>query len=488
MKFWTLLLQEGRKEDLIKKYGKDHYTDIINMVLNDDFIESTNYKYADFILKHLKIHSLDEITKILGLVKKFDRIFSNLPKKDINQYKSYDELSDAVESYTSKSQENKGNDGVKKLYEDKSLLIVKILDYKASCKYGSGTKWCTTSKPEYFSSYTKNDQALYYVILKKYNISNKFYKIAVHKNENKTTWFDATDTAMSEREVEAFLLGAPKVIETIDSDYDKMLGNRLDRMVRDMFDDYPTSTTELEFANFNFPVQLEFSNSESVPDMEGHALMTMKIYINSELIDSYTVFAICSFKSKDVLLVRYGFDSELNKEDPKIDLGLDSESGTLEFWVPKYPSPDISSRAHENFISNISRLTRTAMIYNEDYTTFMFGKNTWYTNGRGYKFKQNKGMIKQMVDYLDSGYDNGTKLDFLVYIGKLKRRITHGEPEYSFDGDTWQSSRSFRGQYSTFFAAAQNAGIIQYVKEGNKFIIKAGKNFKSFKEGNLKAI
>jgi hypothetical protein len=59
-----------------------------------------------------------------------------------------------------------GKDESLKIYEDDNLLVVIPLTTKASCKYGSGTKWCTASRGgSYFSSYMSTG-ILYYLIVK----------------------------------------------------------------------------------------------------------------------------------------------------------------------------------------------------------------------------------------------------------------------------------------------------------------------------------
>ena len=52
----------------------------------------------------------------------------------------------------------------------------------------------------------------------------------------------------------------------------------------------------------------------------------------------------------------------------------------------------------------------------------------------------------------------------------------------------WKISSEFRGQLSAFFNSAKLAGILDYDKKGNQFILKKGKNFDKFKEGQLEAI
>jgi hypothetical protein len=53
-------------------------------------------------------------------------------------------------------------------YEDLEWLILRPFSFESSCKYGAGTKWCTTSEsnPDHFFRYTKNG-VLIYVINKK---------------------------------------------------------------------------------------------------------------------------------------------------------------------------------------------------------------------------------------------------------------------------------------------------------------------------------
>ena len=211
MKLFSILLKEGRKEDLRKKYSDKfkEYPETLDMILSVADLEDQNFKYGDFVLKNSHPNSsYEEIEDILELVKEFDRFKQSLEIKDINQY-NFDTLQSAIEKHksTSKSQQkNFDSSGAKKIFEDKNILIVRPLTYEASCKYGSGTKWCTTMKgqPSYFESHTSDQQALYYIILKNFNRDNKFYKIAIHITPENETWYDATDERMSQREKEVF--------------------------------------------------------------------------------------------------------------------------------------------------------------------------------------------------------------------------------------------------------------------------------------------
>jgi hypothetical protein len=114
--------------------------------------------------------------------------------------------------------------------------------------------------------------------------------------------------------------------------------------------------------------------------------------------------------------------------------------------------------------------------------------NVWNPNrsSYGYTFEKNKGLIKKLVDYLDTDAI-GTKLDFLVSIGKLKSKIIDGKKYYSKNGD-YLSSSNWRGYFSSFFASAKLAGILSYRKVGKDYFLTKGPNFDAFKEGQLKSL
>ena len=78
-------------------------------------------------------------------MKIMDDVINNrrkLPKKDFASYTSYEEL---LKDLNKIKQESKSED-VTKIYEDRDLLVMAANTWDASCKYGSGTKWCTTAR------------------------------------------------------------------------------------------------------------------------------------------------------------------------------------------------------------------------------------------------------------------------------------------------------------------------------------------------------
>jgi len=230
MKFSEFVLSEGRKETLLNKYSDAFSMEQLDYLLNDEFIKRTNYKYADFILDRLvKFYNLTpgtaHIQDAINTVKEFDRLGKNLEKKDINQYQSLGELALILKDYTSKSQERKIDSDAEKIYEDGRVLIVKPLTHKASCKYGAGTKWCTTeNSPGYFDKYSSGENELYYIIMKDFDIKNKFYKIALHVTPSgEGTWYDSHDIVLPPREVDILQVGLGKNAgKAISTDYLKV--------------------------------------------------------------------------------------------------------------------------------------------------------------------------------------------------------------------------------------------------------------------------
>jgi hypothetical protein len=230
------IIIEGKKEESAKllkqKFEYDH--SFIDSVLNTD---PTGYKYIDYIVKQLEkwipefsgskgglnylqgqalynvfediipwFHNnsgriTSEFLKqardiyVVAMdkdVENFETILKS--PKDITNYPLYfiQTLRNIVEENKSRKEiEKEAKSQVEKLYEDDTYLVLKPKTYEASCYYGSGTKWCTSSKDtkEHFRKYSKEGN-LYYFINKKYNI--KFALFKEHNLSGKQI-FDAQD-------------------------------------------------------------------------------------------------------------------------------------------------------------------------------------------------------------------------------------------------------------------------------------------------------
>jgi hypothetical protein len=500
MRLTPILIQEGRKEDLRKKYTEKfkEYPETLDFILGISDLADTNFKYADFVLKNTHPNSSpEEVEDVIELVKEFDRFQQSLDVKDINKY-DLDGLKLAIESHkeTSKSQLKKvDTSGAKKLFEDKNILIVKPLTYEASCKYGAGTRWCTTmaGQPSYFESHTKEDQGLYYIILKNFNKDNKFYKIAIHMTPNVETWYDSTDERMSDREKEVFSLGAPKVIETIREDFKESQKERGKLFFKKLFNfqNYKFENISAAFKGTKNKIGLEFQKPDLVPDMPRHATMELNISVDEENIDQYLV--MITYNVGDRVFFNIGYSGDNFEIEPEFDFGIENVSTHFQIPVGFLNNP--SDENIKSFFNELCWTITKQVVYkmksNSEFMSSIHGGNAVWTPNRssyGFTFKENKGMVKKLVDYLDSD-KSGTKLDFLTDIGVLEKKDVNGKPYFSRVGQNdWHIASKWRGQHSGFFNSAKIAGILDYDKKGNQFYLKKGPNFEKFKLGQLRAL
>ena len=489
MKFLNILIKEGRKEDLKKKYSDKYDEEDLDFILSISDLQDFNHKYTDWVLKHLLEYAdVIEVAEIaVRLVKDFDKYQKNLEKKDINQYLSIEELEKVLESFKGKEKEKELESQTEKIYEDENFLVLVPKTIEASCKYGAGTKWCTTVRDaDHFQRYTRGKQGLYYIIRKKGKQTEPHYKVAVHFNDiGSEKWWDAKDRPMTDSSIELFKEYFPQLWEAISKHYEenkKISLKDLDRIfeVKDQ-----SLGIYKNFHNVvNQDLKLLITGYDVIPNMEGKAIGNLKIYLNDEILDEYDVFVNYSSRDNNKWSASVGFSEDFD-EEPKYDFKL---------WEGWGFDLTINLTSESRMVFDRFVLDRVSKKIREDQNFEKYVKGitgpVWKPRvNYGYTFGKNKGLIKKLVNYLDSGYDNGTKLDFLEYIGKLKTRVVNGKKEYAHShSDVYHPSKQFRGHFASFFASAKHAGIIDYVKEGSKFLIKPGPNFEAFKKGELKAL
>lgn len=171
------ILIEGRVEDLKAKYVNNPDKEPIKKLREKEFQTlvngdpSGNQKYLEWMIKVMISGFVLNIGShyVLGLVKEFHENQQKLPKKDLYQYNGYHELETAIKNLQPSKAEMKRiqKGGSIKLYEDEQYLIVAPRTTEASCHYGQGTKWCTSSKRQnQFENYDV-DGTLIYIINKK---------------------------------------------------------------------------------------------------------------------------------------------------------------------------------------------------------------------------------------------------------------------------------------------------------------------------------
>lgn len=292
MKFSTLL-NEGKKENLISKYGDEPIyvdNDFISKIVDSD--PSSTKKYSEWTIKQvidfMKINdgaSLpDVITQITDLINIFhdlsltitdkdidlakklhsginDTYIKGAPK-DIHRYKSYWELQTVLSAMDKKKKDRElEREAIKdtdKLYEDSRFLVVRPYSHDASCYYGANTKWCTASKDNrsYFNRY--GDSGVLVYVIDKQSSDETLGKMAININENGNIWiYDQKDNQRSED----FLLDRFEPISEVlkkilkgNTDYEKLIKVKegklkasMQRLTAPYFDNMDTEQVYLRF-------------------------------------------------------------------------------------------------------------------------------------------------------------------------------------------------------------------------------------------------
>src|SRR6056300_510575 len=232
MKFMTILL-EGKKERLVDKYKDEKVfgdaTDLLEKLIDGD--PSSTKKYSEWMIKQMiglgdpvTFSVADNVNLFLELIEKFHKSAGAITPEDIDYAASTSSLVDAPTIKSSPKDINKYKsiwglqavlNGVRqrqimvqkekevknesnKIYEDDKYLIVEPYSHGASCYYGAGTKWCTTTKGDtrYFDKYS-DEGSLYYIIDKKSN-DGTWGKMALFVRSNgNTEVYDQKDSVRS---------------------------------------------------------------------------------------------------------------------------------------------------------------------------------------------------------------------------------------------------------------------------------------------------
>lgn len=140
------LLAESRVSD-----SKVRYPQVSNKI--DELVSAIPaelHKYVPWAAKQMsKDESLDPKTLADTLVD-FDKNIQRIKDKNVDSYKTFDELKIVVDSITStQSKTQKKNvisSDVDKIYKSNKFLVIVPKSKEASCKYGAGTKWCISGK------------------------------------------------------------------------------------------------------------------------------------------------------------------------------------------------------------------------------------------------------------------------------------------------------------------------------------------------------
>ena len=114
-------------------------------------------------------------------------------EKDINQFKSWEEVQRANSLATLKYEQKRLEKEVMKVNETDEWLFIRPLTFQSSLTYGAGTKWCTASKgnKDYFYKYSNNGVLVYAINKKDGDKYGIFYDM--HNNRGEFSLWNAPD-------------------------------------------------------------------------------------------------------------------------------------------------------------------------------------------------------------------------------------------------------------------------------------------------------
>jgi hypothetical protein len=185
------LIQEGRVDEFKSKYGQRFTPNRLDLILS-----KVKPKYLTWVGKVFdNVNFEDNFAKLIEALMKFDKISTNLPKTDINQYQNLSELLDVIDIYKNRNRRDvKQVEGGNVVFDDGRFFVVNPLDHKASCYYGKGTKWCTAAETDtHFKKYNE-DGKLFYIIDRSKPTTDPQYKIALlRKFDGDKIYYDAKD-------------------------------------------------------------------------------------------------------------------------------------------------------------------------------------------------------------------------------------------------------------------------------------------------------
>ena len=111
-------------------------------------------------------------------------------------------MDEIEERQTKNAETKKAKSEIDRVYEDDTWLIIRPQSHRASCYYGAGTKWCTTTKDSdtYFEKYSE-EGVLYYIIKKEKTSQGRDFKVALfkkfpsrsHRLTPDDEWYDEKD-------------------------------------------------------------------------------------------------------------------------------------------------------------------------------------------------------------------------------------------------------------------------------------------------------
>lgn len=218
MKFSEYIL-ESREEDFKLKYGRKFNKEVLDKITN-----SVSPKYLDWVGKMMDVAITgdnlgEDLSKLVNALNTFEKISSNLPKTDINQYQSVDELQQVISNYQNRTRRQyKQIEGGNVVFDNERFMVVNPLTHETSCYYGKGTKWCTAADSDHHFQQYNSDGKLFYILDRALPTSDVNYKVALlQKFDGDSSFWNSKDEKMPEKWFNSHNPQAKEIIEAVNS-------------------------------------------------------------------------------------------------------------------------------------------------------------------------------------------------------------------------------------------------------------------------------
>ena len=506
------ILTEGRVEDakdLIRKHylvdeGQD-YTWVVDHLVEKD--PSGNNKYLIWMVKRM-IDDEEDTTDntegaLIDLVTDFHlpAVQARVPSTDINYYKNTEELTDAVvialEGMREKTSKQQVAKGTNKIVEDDRWLILHPETKESSCKYGQGTKWCTSmTDASHYENYTK-DGNLYYIIDKSKELG-KYSKVAVYIkwDEAEGEWYDAEDNKLSDNMAELIESMLPEGymddIKVYHDQYEpptepRLNPDNLDKFFKD-FVEYNIDSRDLIniFGRIVTNTGVWLWDDDYFRDGDGVMVFHPAEKEGSGNVAFFATPWAHGSEGVPLDLEYYTKDGENESElvwraDNQRVFGMEREQIVDRFDIPKEYGEEFQFRGgptdagwmlvrrYGDYIKGYLSSEKVVKWVGE--TVGLPETTTWERTSHvsGYKFENVKTakLANAFIDYIKMAEENGvmaTRKDFLEFINKP----------------------ATPGYFSSFFSAIYAAGIVEKHRKGRQFYYTLGPNYEAYMAGTLK--
>ena len=402
---------------------------------------------------------------------------SNSPRNidSYNTIATLERVMDEIESrQTRKQKEKEAKKGGEKIYEDNRWLVVKPHTLEASCYYGAGTKWCTTSEnTNHFKDYSAKGP-LYYIIDKTRQLG-RFYKIAMHVTwDGAEEYYDEEDNKLEDDVMDAIKVFLPKRLQqTI---FDNWEGSSPPK---------PKNMSPEEFRKLLVDYVLKTKKQQTIKTQSG--IWRLHIgpddtrgrvwYWFSTPDDTQTNDKIIEVQATPFLNgeMEIPFDSDdILRFEPWSKTYGETVLNPSHFNSAHYLNPEPSGWSSvesnlQGFLNHIYRPLVKQVLDSPEVQQAVGGEyTTWepssYVSSYAFKYPPKKGSMTQLfTDYIKQNPRSTSNQFYMDVLGYPRPRAHN----------------------NMFFASIKDSGIVKIEREGRQFVYSLGPNYRDWTEGKL---